>query len=97
MCESQAALPVSLSAFSDSIGGSILSELCRWLLVVEDLEVLEQGGAELDTYLPLLSVQQLGLQASPARLEQSVIERVADGAPRRDGPAWRTPSLKRRR
>jgi hypothetical protein len=40
---------------------------------VEDLEVVEEGGAELDAGLPFGSVEQFGLEASPEGLDQGVV------------------------
>ena len=47
--------------------------------VVKDLEVVEQGGAELDSRLPFLAVEQLGLQPGPEGLDERVVVGVSDG------------------
>ena len=52
--------------------------------IVEDLEVLEQGGTQLDTCFPFLAVEKLGLQPCPKRLDHGIVEGVADGAHRGD-------------
>jgi hypothetical protein len=51
------------------------------LAVVEDLEVLEHGVAQLDAGAPLLAVEHLGLRASPERLDCGVVEAVPRSSP----------------
>jgi hypothetical protein len=94
VCESQAAA-VCFLTLSYSIGVSIRGALWRRVRF-EDLEVLEQSGAELDPGLPFLTVEELGLGPGPERLDHGVIEGIADGAHRRHEPARRTRSLNAR-
>jgi transposase-like protein len=49
------------------------------LTVVEDLEVFEDRVRELDAGAPSLPVEQLDLHAAPERLDDGVVEAVADG------------------
>ena len=48
--------------------------------VVKDLQISEEGGRQLKPGLPFLAVEQLGLEAGPERLDDGIVERVADGA-----------------
>ena len=48
------------------------------LAVVEDPEVLEDRVSELDSGPPSLTVEELDLHAAPERLDDGVIEAVAD-------------------
>jgi hypothetical protein len=50
--------------------------------VVEDLHPVEDGRREFHPGHPLPRVEELGLHASPERLDRGVVERVADGAQR---------------
>ena len=48
--------------------------------VVEDLQVFEERGGQLDSGAPLLPVEQFGLQPAPERLDDCVVVAVADGS-----------------
>ncbi len=52
--------------------------------VVEDLDLVEDGGRQFDAGLPPLSVEELGLHPTPETLDHGVVERVADAADRLD-------------
>ena len=49
------------------------------LAIVEDLEVLEDRIGELDAGSPTLTVEQLDLHSGPERLDDGVVEAIADG------------------
>jgi hypothetical protein len=49
---------------------------------VEDLEVLEQRGAELDACLPFLAVEEFRLKSGPEGFDRGVVKGIADGAHR---------------
>jgi hypothetical protein len=53
---------------------------------VEDLQVFEERGGQLDSGAPLLSVEQFGLQPAPERLDDCVVVAVAGWFP------WKAPS-----
>jgi hypothetical protein len=45
---------------------------------VEDFQILEDLVSQLDTSVPLLSVEEFGLQFGPEGLHHGVVERVTD-------------------
>ena len=61
--------------------------------VVEDFEVVEQGGAELDPRLPFLAVEQFRLQSSPERFVRALSKASPTVPIEGTRPAWRTRSL----